>query len=291
MKQCLYILLTVLSIIVITTISFSNTTEQSTQKALPLTKGNYWIYQGKIQWENQPTYENVLGECGEIADYYLYSNTLEEKIFTWKMEVLESYEFGNIKVALLNNDFTNLSLENLNLASSNEGNPNRAFVIISVDEQKYYLITDEFAEKVIDKARNNNFDFTDLKILQEEDLILSLPLKANSYFGRSKENNVETQLNKTSESSNDCLAWCWKVNKVNKVNEEQNAKIKVDNINIIGLNSSNPINEYFLSWSFNNGVVSKEFVPTVGFTQYTSLYHGPSLYERISLDLIDYKIN
>lgn len=282
MKQCLYILLTVLSIVVITTISFSNTIEQPMKKVLPLTKGNYWIYQGKIQWENQPTYENVLGKCGEIADYYLYSNALEEKTFIWKLEVLESYDFGNIRVALLNNDFTNLSLENLNLALSND-NANRAFVIISIDEQKYYLITDQFAEKIIDRTRNNSLDFTDLKTLQEEDLILSLPLKANSYFGRSKENNVETQLNNTSDSSNDCLAWCWKVNK------EQNTKIKADNI--IDLNTSHPINEYFLSWSFNNGIVSKEFVSTVGFTQYTSLYHGPSLYERISLDLIDYKIN
>ncbi|MFY9221483.1 MAG: hypothetical protein WAQ98_02375 [Blastocatellia bacterium] len=291
MKQCLYTLLTVLSIIVITTISFSNTIEQPIKKALPLTKGNYWIYQGKIQWENQPTYENVLGECGEIADYYLYSTTLEERNFTWKLEVLESYEFGNIKVALLNNDFTNLSLENLNLGSSNldssNGNsPNRAFVLISIDDQKYYLITDEFAEKIIDRARNNNFNFTDLNILQEEDLILLLPLKANSHFGRSKENNVETQLNKAADNSNDCLAWCWRVNKVNK---EQTTKFNPNNI--VGLNISHPVNEYFLSWSFNNGIVSKEFVPTVGFSQYTSLYHGPSLYERISLDLIECKIN
>lgn len=283
MKQCLYTLLTVLSIIVITTISFSNTIEQPIKKALPLTKGNYWIYQGKIQWENQPTYENVLGECGEIADYYLYSTTLEERNFTWKLEILESYEFGNIKVALLNNDFTNLSLENLNLSSSNGNSPNRAFVVISIDDQKYYLITDEFAEQIIDRARNNNFNFTDLNILQEEDLILSLPLKANSHFGRSEENNVENQLNKTADSSNDCLAWCWKVNK------EQNTKFNLDNV--IGLNGSYPVNEYFLSWGFNNGIVSKEFVPTVGFSQYTSLYHGPSLYERISLDLIECKIN
>ena len=286
MKQCLCILLTVLSIVVITTISFPNTIEQPKQRPLPLTKGNYWIYQGKIQWENQPTYENVLGECGEIADYHLYSTTLEEKVFTWKLEVLESYEFRNIKVALLNNDFANLSLENLNLALSNQDNSNRAFVVISIDEQKYYLITDEFAEKVIDKARNNNFDFTDLKILQQEDLILSLPLKANSYFGRSEENYIENPVNKTADNSNDCLAWCWTVNKVNK---EQHTKFNSNNI--VGLNITYPINEYFLSWSFNNGIVSKEFVPTVGFTQYTSLYHGPSLYERISLDLIECKIN
>ncbi|MBK7996380.1 MAG: hypothetical protein IPK14_24330 [Blastocatellia bacterium] len=272
MKQYLYLLITVLLLITVTTISFSNNTQTSILTTFPLEKGNYWLYEGKIKWDNQPNYENL----DEMINYDLVSKNLEEKSITWKLEVLETYEFENIKVAVLNDDFSNLSLDSVAVITSNVNNSNSNIsgksVIIVLDGKKYYLITDTLTDKIIRRAKNNNFNFTDLGVLEEEYLMLSLPLKLNSYFGRSEE---------LSTKNDNCLAWCW------NVKEEKTILPS----NITGANITSPTNQYLLSWGSNNGVVNKQFVVGVGFTQYSNVYHGPSFYEKISLSLKDCKIN
>jgi hypothetical protein len=251
------------------TASFLNTKEQKiSTTGFPLAKGNYWLYQGKVKWDKKPNYSIA---SGQIADYDLFANNLKEKAITFQINVLETYQSNNIKVALLDNDFRNLSIDNFG------GNSlSRAFVIISVDDKKYYLITDEEAETVISMAKSNNFDFNNLGCIQEEYLMLSLPLKLNSHFGRDEENNTE------SISDNKGFApWCWNVMQKNTID-----------LNIsTGLNIDNPVNKYLLSYGYNNGLVKKQFVSGVGFTEYISVYHGPSLYEKFSLNLIACKVN
>lgn len=272
MKQYLYLLTTVLLLITVTTISFSSNTQTSIPTTFPLEKGNYWLYEGKIKWDYQPNYENP----DEMINYDLVSKNLEEKSITWKLEVLETYESENIKVVVLNDDFSNLSLDSVGVITSNTNNTNSnnpsKSVIIIVNSKKYYLITDTLTDNIIRRVKNNNFNFADLGVLEEEFLILSLPLKLNSYFGRNEELSL---------GNDNCFAWCW------NVKEEQT----ISSSNIAGVNITSPTNQYLLSWASNNGVVNKQFVAGIGFTQYSNVYHGPSFYEKISLNLTDCKIN
>jgi hypothetical protein len=120
----------------------------------PLSKGTYWIYQGKTKWS--------------------IPNKVIEKNLTWKMEVIDTIEKGQYFIAIMKG-------HPHDLAWYQESKERSDYLIIRKGSNQYYIAFDALMKKILDKAKTNP-ELLD-KLLDDNSLYIDLPLYAGKKYG------------------------------------------------------------------------------------------------------------
>lgn len=120
----------------------------------PLTKGNYWIYQGKLKYE---------GKDGKVL----------EKSVTLKMEIFDVIKKGHLTFAIVKGHPSDLLVISHKYSSDN--------VIIRVGPSRYYLLDGDMMTDALKRVKDPKDNLGDL--VQEEYQILDVPLIPGKVFG------------------------------------------------------------------------------------------------------------
>lgn len=138
---------------------FSNHPAQAEEEAIPLKKGNYWIYEGNVQYADK-------------------SGQSLEKTITWKMRIIDVIERGDITAALVKGHLNDL------IWYKDDKQPGQ-YLIIRVGSGNYYLINDTQVNEIIKRLKDPNDTLGSL--VSESDLFLDYPLAVGKVYGESEQ--------------------------------------------------------------------------------------------------------
>lgn len=210
------------------------TTERT--EDFPLIPGSYWIYEGTAKW--MPANSNEV-----------YQTTV-----TWKMEVVDRFERGPLKITILKGHPADLSWYH-------EGKERGDYLIIEVSPGKFYLVEGERARLVLQRLTNEG-DFL-VNLVEDSELFLDLPLIPGKVFGPAE------QLTRLDGG------YRWNVEAAEPVQLEVN-----------GISSRESHVEYHLTFRTAPDSLSLNFVPGIGITGYQYEHHGAIA--ETDLKLIEY---
>jgi len=241
-KKLIFIALFVIAAIIILILLMPKTEQAETTNAemninaFPLVEGAYWIYKGQVLWV-------ILGDTSGIV----YKDTL-----TWKMEVLEVVNRGNVTGILLNG-------HPLDLTWYVEGQERGFYVIIKVGSKYFYGNMKDW-----ERLKNKNDNLIDL--VAEDNIFLDLPLFKGKNYGEAM------QLTRPDSS------YCWFVKEEKEVfykeidGVEDDVKRKQFSI----MNRTMPEHQII------------EFTPDIGITRFIYQHHGTV--SDVDVKLIEYYV-
>jgi hypothetical protein len=126
------------------------------QKAInfPLSKGNYWVYEGKVKWTSSG------------------SSTVKEKEVQWKMEVTDVIKREHLTAAIIKGYPLDLAWYS---DSTKRGN-----YIILFDSTRYHLIEEYHFKEVLTRLQNGKDSLQN--IATNDNLLLDFPLNKDKIF-------------------------------------------------------------------------------------------------------------
>lgn len=123
---------------------------------LPLKSGHAWIYQGVTRWTKPGT--------GQVL----------EKKLTWKMQVVEVLQREFITAAIVKG-------HPADLLWYEDGRERGDYLILSVAQQKFYLVEGPRVAQVLARLRNEGDNL--IGIVEDYELFLESPLRLAQTFG------------------------------------------------------------------------------------------------------------
>lgn len=202
----------------------------------PLVPGSYWVYEGITQW--------ISPNSGQVNPTPI----------TWKMEVVDTFERGPLKIAILKG-------YPADVAWYSEGKERGDHLIIEVSPGKFYLVSDERARRVLQRLTDEADVLVNL--LEDLELLLDLPLIPGKVFGPSEQ---ITRLDG---------GYRWNV--------ETSEQVELDDPRISSRESHI---QYHLTFRTAPDMMSIYFVPGIGITRYQYQHHGAIA--ETDLKLIEY---
>ncbi|MCT7992210.1 hypothetical protein [Laspinema olomoucense] len=202
----------------------STVTTEIPRVDFPLVPGSYWVYEGITQW--MPT------NSGEV----------KQTRITWKMEVVDAFERGPLKVAILKG-------YPADVAWYSEGKERGDHLIIEVSPGKFYLVSNERARLVLQRLTDEGDVLVNL--VEDIELLLDLPLIPGKVFGPSEQ---ITRLDG---------GYRWNV--------ETSEQVELD---AEGVASRDSHIQYHLTFRTGPDMMSIYFVPGIGITRYQYQHHG-----------------
>lgn len=202
----------------------------------PLVPGSYWIYEGITQW--MPT----------------NSTKVVQTRVTWKMEVVDTFERGPLKIALLKG-------YPADVAWYRDGKERGDHLIIEVSPGKFYLVSDQRARLVLQRLSDEADVLVNL--LEDLELLLDLPLIPGKAFGPSE------QIARLDGG------YRWNV----ETSEQVELEVK-------GISSRESHIQYNLTFRTAPDMMNIDFVPGIGITGYQYQHHGAIA--ETDLKLIEY---
>lgn len=200
-------------------------TPQPPPDPLPMTKGTYWVYTGPVKWTPED------------------SNEVQEQVMTWKMEITDSFQRDGIRAAVVKGHPSDL-------AFYEEGRAPRDYLIVSVNDQKYYLLNAERAQAALRRFKDSEDVLVDF--VDDSELWLDLPLPPGKSFGETAQVTRPDRM----------YAWV-----VDNEGPAQLAGIK-------GIASSADMVAYELKLTTLPETEGVEFVPGLGISRFTYDHHG-----------------
>lgn len=121
-----------------------------------MAKGTYWVYTGPVKWTSADSYE------------------VQEQVMTWKMEVTDVFQRDSIRVAVVKGHPSDLVFYD-------EDRTPGDYLIVNVNDQKYYLLSDERAQAALKRFKDSQDGLVDF--VDDSELWLDLPLTPGKSFG------------------------------------------------------------------------------------------------------------
>ncbi|AFY84079.1 hypothetical protein [Oscillatoria acuminata] len=202
----------------------------------PLIPGSYWVYEGMTQWMSPN------------------SGQINQTPITWKMEVVDRFERGPLKIAILKGFPADV-------AWYSQGKERGNHLIIEVSPGKFYLVSDERARLVLQRLTDEADVLVNL--LEDLELLLDLPLIPGKVFGPSEQ---ITRLDG---------GYRWNVETSEQVGLE-----------VPGISSRESHIQYHLTFRTAPDMMNIYFVPGIGITRYQYQHHGAIA--ETDLKLIEY---
>jgi hypothetical protein len=198
----------------------------------PMRKGTHWIYRGTVRWDN--------GREGGATT----------KV-TWRTEVRKMIRRGPLVGAVINGFPADLDWS--------DGDPKRRdSLLVRTDKDRYYLLGSDEAQESIKKFEDSQTSADGL--LNEDDLILRLPLKQGAKFCDSENLAREDDM------------YCWMVS-------------SVDHVSLSDVKGAPPGSReaYELRYATNPDDTTYTFVPSVGIISYEYHHHGTTADTELKL--------
>jgi hypothetical protein len=203
-----------------------------TSDPFPMSRGTYWIYRGTVRWDN--------GREGGATT----------KV-TWRTEVRKMIRRGPMVGAVVNGFPADLDWS--------DGDPKRRdSLLIRNGNDSYYLLGSDEAQESIKTFENSQISADSL--LNEDDLILRLPLKQGAKFCNSE------------SLARDDDMYCWMVT-------------SVDPVSLSDVKGAPPGSReaYELRYATNPDDTTYTLVPGVGIISYEYHHHGTTADTELKL--------
>jgi hypothetical protein len=191
----------------------------------PMTKGTYWVYTGPTKWTTADT--------GEV----------QEQVLTWKMEITDALQRDGIGLAVVKGHPSDL-------AFYEEGRAPGDYLIVSVNDQKYYLLSGERAQAALKRFKDSNDVLVGL--VEDSGLWLDLPLTVGKSFGD------------TTQIARPDRMYAWQVGK--------QGPAQLTGVTGVTPSANAVAFELTLTTLPENDMV--EFVPGLGITRFVYEHHG-----------------
>ncbi|MBO0351892.1 hypothetical protein J0895_22975 [Phormidium pseudopriestleyi FRX01] len=182
------------------------------------------------------------------------SGQVKQTPITWKMEVIDTFERGPLKIAILKG-------YPADVAWYSEGKERGDHLIIEVSPGKFYLVSDERARLVLQRLTDEADVLVNL--LEDLELLLDLPLIPGKAFGPSEQ---ITRLDG---------GYRWNVETSEQVGLE-----------VQGISSRESHTQYHLTFRTAPDIMNIYFVPGIGITRYQYQHNGAIA--ETDLKLIEY---
>ena len=234
--------------------------KQTVKAGFPLSKGSYWVYRGRVK--GRETQEN----CDSTRPL--------EQALTWKMEVVETINRGQIVAAVIKGYLSDLQDAN----SVKDGKIEMArtdYLLIRVGKEKYYLPDGDRMAAALKRLRDRTDSLDGL--VEEQYLEFDFPLSRGKVFGDPEQMSRERQ---EIESGNlERVGWLYVV--------ENERRIKLQDVR--GIDPSETVTQYQLRYETNSSRREMEFVPGIGITKFHFSYHPAGcLILETNVRLIEY---
>ena len=218
--------------------------KQTVKAGFPLSKGSYWVYRGRVK--GRETQVN----CGSTKPV--------EQALTWKMEVVETINRGQI-IAAVFKGFLNDLKDPRGIKGGKIEMPRTDYLLIRVGEEKYYLLDDDMMAAALKRLR----DRTDLLdgLVDEHYLEFDLPLSRGKVFGDPEQMSREKEVIESGDLER--VGWLYVV--------ENERQIKLQDVR--GIDPSETVTQYQLRYGTNTSWREMEFVPGIGITKFHFSYH------------------
>lgn len=213
--------------------------QQTLDQILALKAGNSWVYKGSAEWydENQP------------------DQTANQEI-TWKVEISEQAEHGDLRAFLVKGSFDDLSFY------GPDTKPGEYLWIVY--QGRFYSHPAD--PGVLARFHNAKDSLTDL--VQQDDPMLQLPLKLNV---------CTSALQPEEQPARDDLLYCW------HLEEKQNTELKISGV-------PPDSRDVWQAWLQTNPDSTIEaFAPGIGFVSYDYSHHGTT--SEVHLKLVEAHLN
>lgn len=122
----------------------------------PMAKGAYWVYTGLVKWTP------------------VDSDEVQEQVMTWKMEITDVFDRDGVRAAVVKG-------HPADLVFYEEGRTPRDYLIVNVNDQKYYLLSGERAQAALRRFKDSEDVLVDF--VDDSGLWLDLPLTLGKSFG------------------------------------------------------------------------------------------------------------
>jgi hypothetical protein len=122
----------------------------------PMAKGTYWVYSGPTKW--------TPADSAEVQD----------QVMTWRMEITDTLQREGISLAVMKGHPSDL-------AFYQDGEPPSDYVIVNVNDQRYYRLSGERAQSALKRIKDTEDVLVDL--VDDTELWLDLPLTPGKSFG------------------------------------------------------------------------------------------------------------
>jgi hypothetical protein len=203
----------------------------------PMTKGTYWVYSGPTKWTPVDATE------------------AKEQVMTWKMEITDTFQREGIGLAVVKGHPSDL-------AFYEDGRTPGDYVIVNVNDQKYYLLSGDRAQSALKQIKDTEDALVDL--VQDTELWLDLPLTPGKSFGE------------TAQIARPDRMYTWLVDK------EEPAQLK----GIKGVTATAKMTATDLSLTTLPEKETVQFVLGLGITQFSYVHNGTEA--STDLKLIEY---
>ncbi len=191
----------------------------------PMAKGTYWVYKGPVKWTP------------------VDSDEIQEQVMTWKMEITEVLQRDGIRAAVVTGHPSDLVFYE-------EGRVPRDYLIVSVNDQKYYLVSGERAQAALRRFKDSQDVLVDF--VHDSELWLDLPLTPGKSFGE------------TAQIARPDRMYAWTVDK------EEPAQLA----GIVGIPAIADATAFELKLTTLPETETVEFVLGLGITRFTYDHHG-----------------
>ena len=234
--------------------------KQTVEAGFPLSKGSYWVYRGRVKGREPQL------NCGSTRPVV--------QTLTWKMEVVETIDRGQIIAAVfkgyLNDlkDPTGIKGGKIEMAATD-------YLLIRVGEGKYYLLDDDEMEAALKRLRDRTDSLDGL--VEENYLEFDFPLSRGKVFGDPEQMLREKQEIESGDLER--VGWLYVV--------ENERQIKLQDVR--GIDPSETVTQYRLRYETNTSRREMEFVPGIGVTKFHfSAHPAGCLILETDVRLIEY---
>jgi hypothetical protein len=201
------------------------------QVIFPLIPGTKWTYEGTVRWTE--------------------GFELKEKAVTWKMEVVDAVNRGEVAGY-------HMKGHPRELVWYVDGQEPGEYAILQVGANKFYYASIDAYQRLFNEA-------DDLAgLVSEEDLFLELPLKEGKRFCETEQILREDGM------------YCWVIGKGEPVQMK----------NVAGLTMPAPLLEYPVQRSTLPDYIQIGFTPGVGITKFNYVHHGTTA--EVNLELVEF---
>ena len=218
--------------------------KQTVKAGFPLSKGSYWVYRGRVK--------------GRETQLDCDSTRPVVQALTWKMEVVETINRGQIIAAVIKGYLVDL----MDARGVKDGKIEMArtdYLLIRVGEEKYYLLDGDMTAAALKRLRDRTDSLDGL--VEEHCLEFDFPLSRGKVFGDPEQMSSERQ---EIESGNlERVGWLYVV--------EKERQIKLQDVR--GIDPSETVTQYQLRYDTNSSRREMEFVPGIGITKFHFSYH------------------
>lgn len=234
--------------------------KQTVKAGFPLSKGSYWVYRGIIK--GRETQEN----CGSTKPV--------KQALTWKMEVVETIDRGQIVAAVIEGYLDDL-MDARGVKGGEIEMARTDYLLIRVGEEKYYSVDRDEMAAALKRLRDRTDSLDGL--IDEHYLEFDFPLSRGKVFGDPESMSWQKQ---EIESGNlERVGWLYVV--------ENERRIKLQDVR--GIDPSETVTQYHLRYSTNSSLREMEFVPGIGITKFHFSYHPAGcLILETNVRLIEY---